>query len=378
MNKISEIPNRMGITVDYGDFLIIRPKTNYRINSGLIIIKGDEPVIIDTGTPRDPGMKRIRQAFNDFKIDPLSVKYIIITHSHQDHNINLRNLEGFCKNAKVICHKRDLYNIQHSASLPKSWGLALKILGKDKFVRNTFSVFMVPIVMMFYKTPNFYPRIDYTYDTKLNKNLDLNNFEYIKRIKSGNLEFKLIPSSGHTAGHTCILDSNKNLYLGDFCPFTPWVNPLAEALDDMINSIKGFIKLSDNDVKFAIRSHGDIRRGNPLKDKKVILNDKGPWYDKNNTTWEVAPWDQERARFQYWLEVINNSLERIPKILRKKPLSILDITNILIPQYAKYSFFMKLVFIPPSVTWIIAYCLKLEKLGKIKRIYKGKHLLWSI
>ena len=49
-NSLERFPTvkKMGTTVDCGDFLIIRPKISYRMHSSVIVLKGEEPVIIDT------------------------------------------------------------------------------------------------------------------------------------------------------------------------------------------------------------------------------------------------------------------------------------------------------------------------------------------
>ena len=61
---------KMGTTVDCGDFLIIRPKTSYRMHSSVIVLKGEVPVIIDTGTTIEPGLRAIRESLAANDIAP--------------------------------------------------------------------------------------------------------------------------------------------------------------------------------------------------------------------------------------------------------------------------------------------------------------------
>ncbi|MHA1727319.1 MAG: hypothetical protein ACTSWY_01145 [Promethearchaeota archaeon] len=84
------------------------------------------------------------------------------------------------------------------------------------------------------------------------------------------------------------------MFLGDFVPFTLWINPIHLALDDMIKSIENITTLNEDQVKLAVRSHGDFRR-------------KGRW--------EISPWVQEKARFKLFLDTIYESMEKIPRIL---------------------------------------------------------------
>ncbi|MHA1819495.1 MAG: MBL fold metallo-hydrolase [Promethearchaeota archaeon] len=348
-------PKKMGVSLDFGPFIIVRPRRKYRENSGIIILKGDHPVLIDVGTSKEPGISSIKYAFKKHKINPDSVGYIFLTHSHQDHTLNLHAVQKLCRNSKTICSKKDYPYIQHPVSMPRSWNKALKLLGKDKVFRIIYTTLAPPSFMLYYRTVRIYPKIDYTMDLgRPPKDFNLNNLFSLKIDDELNLKF--IPTSGHSAGHYCILDNHKDLFLGDFVPFTPWINPLAEALDDVVQSIKNLLKLKEDDVKFAVRSHGDIRR----------------------KCWEVAPWADERARFEFFLETIEESLEKIPKFLKKRPMSTEEITSLLIPHYRRYSFIMNVLFIPPSITWILAYCQKLEELGKIKRIENKNRIKWSL
>lgn len=354
-NSLERFPTvkKMGTTIDCGDFLIIRPSTSYRMHSSVIVIKGKEPVIIDTGTTIEPGIKRIKNALSTYHIDPLSVKYIILTHSHSDHVLQLYGLTRLCQNAKVICHERDAFYIQHPTRMEKSWQRALKLLGKSQMSRLMYRILSTPGYVLFYRSINLYPRIDYVVNSYINQN-GFNLMEYPK-IQAGNKIFRFIPTPGHSAGHMCVYDqTDKILFLGDFVPFTPWINPLSEALDDMISALKNFLKISDDQVEYTVSAHGDIRREN----------------------WEIMSWKEAKQRYQFFLNTIYESLERIPKLIGKKALSTENIAQLLIPQYKRYLWVMRVFFIPPAITWILAYCQKLEKQGQIKCIKENGRILW--
>ncbi|MBN2155528.1 MAG: MBL fold metallo-hydrolase [Candidatus Lokiarchaeota archaeon] len=345
---------KMGVTVDCGDFLIIRPESSYRMHSSVIILKGEEPVIIDTGTTKDPGLKRITKSLHKHAINPLSVKYILLTHSHSDHVLQLYGLEKLCANAKVICHEKDEFNIQHPTRMENSWQKALKLLGKSQINLFLYRILSIPGYMVFYRSINLYPRIDYVVKNPETRNgFRLDNFP---KIQAGKNILHFIPTHGHSAGHTCIYNSNdKILFLGDFVPFTPWINPLPEALDDMINSLENFLTLTTDQVHFTVSAHGDIRKEN----------------------WEITPWDEQRKRFRLFLDTINETLERIPKLLHRRALSTEHLAQLLIPNYKRYLWVMRVLFIPPALTWILSYCQKLEKQGKIRSIIQRNTVLWS-
>jgi glyoxylase-like metal-dependent hydrolase (beta-lactamase superfamily II) len=352
--KTDENKNKLGITVDYDDFTIIRPRLSYRINSSIIIIKGEQPVIIDTGLPFDPGIGRLKKALKMQNINPVDIKYLIITHFHPDHSFNLFQLEKVLKNAKVICHESDYKAIQNPVVFDHSYDLALKHAGENSLLKVLYSIF-VPLFITSVGPLNFNPRIDYLVKSEPDNN-ETFNLSNLPRLYSGSLKLTIIHCPGHSAGHITVLDNNKNLYMGDFVPFTPWIDPTAKGLDDMIKSIKKILSLSSNDVELAIRAHGDFRR---------------------EGSWEVSEWGEEKENFKLFLDVIFETLDGIKGFLKDNPQDINKITEKIIPQYLRYNKFLRIFYIPPSMSWSLAYCLKLEKMGEIKRSKRGRKLVWS-
>ncbi|MHA1111753.1 MAG: MBL fold metallo-hydrolase [Promethearchaeota archaeon] len=355
-NSVERFPSikKMGVTVDCGDFLIIRPAKSYRMHSSVVIIKGKEPIIIDAGTTIEPGIKLIQQSLATHNIDPLAVKFIILTHSHSDHVLQLYGLQRLCSNAKVICHQRDAVNIQHPTRMERSWQRALKLLGKSDMNLLLYRIFTAPGYILFYRSINLYPRVDYLVTAPVNQNGF--TLENCPKISSGNQTLRFIPTPGHTAGHMCVYhQEHKLLFLGDFVPFTPWINPLPEALDGMIQSIKNILTLTDDEVEYTVSAHGDIHKDN----------------------WEIMEWDCAKEKFQEFLDTIYESLDKIPKLVLRRPLTSENIAQLLIPKYKRYSWIMRVFFIPPALTWILAYCQKLELEGKIRRIHDGKKIIWT-
>jgi glyoxylase-like metal-dependent hydrolase (beta-lactamase superfamily II) len=352
LTQLRKIPDELGISFDYGNFIIIRPRLHYRMAGGVFIIKGDNPVIIDTGFPIY-GIYTIKKAFKKHRIDKNSVSFIICTHSHPDHSLNLFRLKKLCKNAKIICHKNELHDLQHIAQVSRTFKQNFDI-ANSRFL-NLLNRFLGPFSRLFIFILTFYPRIDYlvTQDFR-NEEFSLDK---CPKIRAGNKILTIIPTIGHSVGHISILDNRGNLFLGDFVPFTPWINPEVQALDDLIQSIKNILTIeNESKVKLAIRSHGDIRR-------------KG--------SWEISTWIDEKNRFQLFLETINNSLQKIPQILKDKPLNIREITLKLRPR-KKYSTILERFSFQPNFTWTYVYCLKLEKMQKIKRIIIKRRLYWTI
>ncbi|MCP4764119.1 MAG: MBL fold metallo-hydrolase [archaeon] len=368
----------MGKIVDHEDFFIIRPKKFYRYNSSVIILKDEEePFMIDVGTSEDPGVHGIKKAFLKYNINPSSIKKIFLTHSHFDHTQNFFNIQKYCSNAKFITEESEWDDMQIRILNNNSFRTkSINLIGKSLIPSFFYSFLSIPLRMWMLKSFKSSPKVDYTF--KFDKNLSNFSIDNCPSFKSGKLRIKIIPTPGHSIGHSSILDSNKNLYLGDFVPFVPWILPAAESLDKMIVSIKNIIKLGENDVKQAIRNHGDIRR-DPNYNGKGKLKANEQWFD-DNSTWEVANWGGEkgeRTRFQFFLDTINDSLESIPRFLEKKPLNIHQITHYIIPHYKQTSRFISLL-IPAPLTWMICYLLKLEEQGLVKKIKRDHQFLWTI
>ena len=158
MIKLKKIPDELGISFDYGNFIIIRPRFHYRMAGSVVIIKGDYPVIIDTGFPVI-GISTIERAFIKHRVDKNSVSWILITHSHPDHSMNLFRLKKLCKNAKVICHQNELHDIQNVAQVSRSFKQNFDMA--DSRFLNSVNKFLGPFSRFFIFILTFYPRIDY-------------------------------------------------------------------------------------------------------------------------------------------------------------------------------------------------------------------------
>ncbi len=69
------------------------------INS--MVIRGAEPVIVDTGTPANR-KQWLEDAFS--LVEPEDVKWVFLTHDDVDHSGNLDEVMTACSNAKLVCN----------------------------------------------------------------------------------------------------------------------------------------------------------------------------------------------------------------------------------------------------------------------------------
>jgi flavorubredoxin len=82
-----------------------------------LLIAGDEPVIVDTGT-----VANRRQWLDDVfgLVDPKDVRYIYLSHDDHDHTGNLTEALQLCQNATLVCTWAMVERISNAFELPLS------------------------------------------------------------------------------------------------------------------------------------------------------------------------------------------------------------------------------------------------------------------
>jgi flavorubredoxin len=80
-----------------------------------LLITGDEPVIVDTGT-----VANRRQWLDDVfsLVDPRDVRYIYLSHDDHDHTGNLVEALALCPNATLVCNWAMVERISNAFNLP--------------------------------------------------------------------------------------------------------------------------------------------------------------------------------------------------------------------------------------------------------------------
>ncbi len=339
--QMKPFKQKMGVPIETEDFIIFRPKLSYRTNANIAFLKGEEPIIYDLGTPFNPGAAVIVDYIQKKQINVNHIQYLIISHCHQDHYQDLPAFRRLIPNASVLCHKSDLSSIMHPFRVQSSWKDALKMKGWKSPIIIGYELFFEAFSPFYFRNISGVNRVDNT----------VSDGQWIGK----NPQVQIIHTPGHSDGHISLIDSNRNLFLGDFVPFTPWINPNERSVDEMLKSIDKIIKLLKFKAKRVIRAHGDYRFKN----------------------WEINAPDFELEKFEFFKDSIHHILETIPRFL-KTPRRIEQIAQFINPNYDKYSKMMKLFFIPPALTWAMAYCAKLKLMGKIVEKKTAFYSLWSV
>jgi flavorubredoxin len=66
-----------------------------------MVIRGEEPVIVDTGTPANR-KQWLEDVFG--LVDPIDVKWVFLSHDDVDHSGNLDQVMDLCPNAQLVCN----------------------------------------------------------------------------------------------------------------------------------------------------------------------------------------------------------------------------------------------------------------------------------
>ncbi|HMF33267.1 MAG TPA: MBL fold metallo-hydrolase [Candidatus Lokiarchaeia archaeon] len=341
MSRLSHPPRQSRIVYS-GDTAIIVPRGSAKTASNIAVVGKDPTVIIDTGRERDPGLQIFSHALKKMQINPDDVKTILITHAHIDHVEGLKQLVKVMPAAITWVCEGDLPSLFHPFWAMNSWK---SLFREQNLPRFSFPVFKTLLYIL-----------DGTYQSKAIQELKVGIIRDEKSLVNmvGN-NIQPIFTPGHSPGHICYLHENGDLFLGDMVPRTPWLDPGKGVLRHHMQSIQCLIDLPSNKVQRAVRSHVNIKEG-----ARVFY-----------------PWEEERERFRIHLELINDSLERIPKMLKNRELSIHQLIPYVIVRDKPYLDIMSKVFIDPGASWLAAYLEELQSQGSIHRAIKNGRVVWS-
>ncbi len=325
-----------------GDLAIVYPRGSAKTCANIVIVGRDPAVIIDAGGYNDPGPTLLLQALEKFGASPKNVTAILITHSHIDHVGGLSAIARRLPNARIYCLDTEIYSVLHHFRAMNAW--------KQMFHYNNFS----PVVYAIYW--GFLTVVDILQSTgsqRAKKIVGIKDETFQLQAGNGMIHPLIMP--GHSSGHTCYLHDNGDLFLGDMIPRTPWLDLCPKVLRSHIESIKRLIDLPPNKVIRAIRSHSNTR-------------DKGR---------SIYPWEVEREKFRQQLELIYDSLEMIPRLLKNRELTVPQLLPLVIRGVRPYSQFFTDIYIDPNTTWVAAYLEELETHGRVWRKTRQGKIWWS-
>jgi glyoxylase-like metal-dependent hydrolase (beta-lactamase superfamily II) len=193
------------------------------------LIRGDRPVLVDTGLPGSSGA--ILSAFQEHSVNPQDLALIIITHAHIDHTGSVAALKK-ATGAPVLIHANDAGYLRNGESTPArpnallGWLLRL-LIGRKK--------------------PD--PSLALEPDIIIDGEYPLGAFGIPGRI---------IPTPGHTFGSVSILLPGitcicGDLVMGMFPPTRPRISIFAEDPGEVTRSIRTIL---DTNIPVIYSGHG--------------------------------------------------------------------------------------------------------------------------
>ncbi|GAG96065.1 unnamed protein product, partial [marine sediment metagenome] len=116
----------INITPKFHDIQLDLKGTNFTSTLSSWAYKDDELCfLLDTGPTSS--LDTLRNALSKIGIKENDLKYILISHIHQDHAGGVGELIKFFPKAQIICHPK---GIKHLINPKKLWEGSLKVLGK--------------------------------------------------------------------------------------------------------------------------------------------------------------------------------------------------------------------------------------------------------
>lgn len=204
------------------------------INAGNIVVNNfiyeieDGYVMIDTGYENylEKNIKKMKK--NNIK--PEDIKYIFLTHAHDDHAGFLNEFLNKYKDVKVICSDKSL-SVLRKGQNPRIGGCSSKL-----------ALTFCNIMKLFGKGKHLFPKLDKDNESRIIE-VTNNNKEELESILQG----KIIDTPGHTTDSISLLHNSGTLFCGDACmngfPSIKNVTIWVENKKEFIDSWKKIIQL---------------------------------------------------------------------------------------------------------------------------------------
>lgn len=269
------------------------PKNPLKATNSYIIKSGERNLIIDTGMNREECLAAMTAALRELDIDPAQSDFFI-THLHADHLGLVNELAG--PSSRIYFNRPDAEIV----ALTDLWELLFEIAGKHGFPEDELRSSLA-----------LHPGNRYSAAGPI-------DFEFVgegDRLDYGPYTFCCVHTPGHTAGHMCLYEPDRKLFiagdhiLGDITPnIAAWhdaENPLREYLQSLD-------KVYPMEISLLLPGHrrivGDCRRRirelkahhrERLQEVVSIIETNGPGsayeiaarmeWDINVRSWEQFP-----------------------------------------------------------------------------------------
>ena len=210
-----------------------------KINVGNIIVNTfvykieDGYVMIDTGY--DNYLEKVLNRLKKKNISPNEIKYIFLTHAHDDHAGFLNEFLTRFPTTKVICSKKSIETLKKGQN-PRIGGCSTKK-----------ALIFCNIMKIFGRGKHLFPKLQKENENKIITIDDLNKDKYEKILKG-----RIIETPGHTKDSISLLLEDETLLCGDAAmngfPSTHKITIWIENKEEFIESWKKIIELKPKKI----------------------------------------------------------------------------------------------------------------------------------
>jgi glyoxylase-like metal-dependent hydrolase (beta-lactamase superfamily II) len=217
------------------------PGSPLRATNSYVIKGAEQSLIVDTGWNREDCMAALVSGLKECGVDSGKSDFFI-THMHADHSglVSILAREG----ARIYFGRADADVIR--SSTPEHWDKMIDFASKCGFPREELE-----------RAIGSHPGRRYSPDNSLTlyvlKDGDM--------ISIGDYLFECIETPGHTAGHICLYEPAKKIFIcGDHILFdiTPNITLSSETQNPLKEYLVSLDKVYDLDVEFVLPGHRSI------------------------------------------------------------------------------------------------------------------------
>ncbi len=344
-NRQDPRPQRLPRVIKYRNFVFITPIGTSRVRANIMLIQdeGGNGIFVDCGSASDPGNHLLGEVFKKYSLDKAPDVSLLLTHSHADHIANYWWFRHQFPRFHSYASEAEYRYITFPFSTTPYWFRIHKMLGAYSATKLMRRIGMFIAAPRIFGQVRFYYPITYTFASN------------ITHLNVGGRKIEAILTPGHSPGHCMYLDESKWLFLGDLVPNTPWLDPAPSSLGQMIESVQTILRIPNRKVEYCVRSHCNS-------------SDHGRF---------IYPWAEEKTRYEAFLDLIFDTLEKIPTILRGRVVSTWNVGKALIKNLIQYSPLMTRLWVPPGMSWVVGYLGYLEQRGKVQRIAGYHEAAWT-
>jgi glyoxylase-like metal-dependent hydrolase (beta-lactamase superfamily II) len=217
------------------------PGSPLRATNSYVIKGAEQSLIIDTGWNREDCMATLVSGLKECDVD-LEKSDFFITHMHADHSglVSILTREG----TKIYFGQADADVIRYTT--PEHWDKMIDFASKCGFPREELE-----------KAIGNHPGRRYSPDNSLN----LHILKDGDTVSIGDYLFECIETPGHTAGHICLYEPSKKIFIcGDhiLLDITPNITLSSEERNPLKEYLVSLDKVYDLDVELVLPGHRSI------------------------------------------------------------------------------------------------------------------------